>query len=85
MAYVRFDGIAIFFREHRFLFLVFASVIIAIILVLVSLGLYVSSGTAQLDLSKPGYASLRDQVQAEKSFEGFDSNGDLDKQALERI
>ena len=71
-----------FFREHRFLFLVFSSIIMAVILVMVSLGLYVSSGTAQLDLSRPGYDSIREQLQQDTTFDGFDANGPLNKTTL---
>ena len=72
----------IFFDEHRFLFLVFGSIVVAVMLVFVALSLYVSSGTAQLDLSRPGYQAIREQVHEDTSFNGFDANGPLDKKAL---
>ncbi len=74
-----------FFDHHRFLFLVFGSIIIAIFLVFVALSLYVSSGTSQLDLSRPGYQAIREQVHEDTSFNGFDANGALDKNALNRF
>lgn len=77
------SSFVVFFAEHRFLFLVFSSIIIAILLVMVSLSLYVSSGTAQLDLSRPGYQSIREQIHDDASFNGFDANGALDKKALD--
>ena len=81
----RLKGIVEFFREHRFLFLVFGSIVVATLLVMVSLGLYVSSGTSQLDLSRPGYADIREQVHTEKTFQGFDATGKLDKKALDKF
>lgn len=81
-------GLSGFVAEHRFIVLVLASIVISIALVMVSLSLYVSSGTAQLDLSRPGYKAIRDQVQqhdASDSFNGFDASGDLDKAALQEF
>lgn len=77
--------LAVFFAEHRFLFLVFGSVVIAVLLVMVSLSLYVSSGAAQLDLSRPGYQAIREQVTEDDSFKGYDADGPLDKKALDQF
>ena len=76
---------AIFFAEHRFLFLVFGSIIIAVLLVMVSLSLYSTSGTAPLDLSRPGYQAIREQVHEDTSFNGYDASGVLDKKALDQF
>ena len=47
-------------QQHRFLVMIGAVVLTALFLVGVALALYASSGAAQLDLSRPGYVSVRD-------------------------
>lgn len=71
------------FQGHRFIVLIVGSIIISTILVLAALALYVSSGTAQLDLSRPGYAGIRDQVQNNDSFKGYSATGELNDEALQ--
>ena len=71
--------------EHRFLIMVGVSIAISLFLVGVALALYASSGAAQLDLSRPGYQSVRNQAPREDTFGGFSSTGVLDKAALEQF
>lgn len=71
--------------EHRFLLMVGGSILIALFLVGVALALYASSGAAQLDLSRPGYQSVREQTAHDDTFDGFSSTGALDKAALEQF
>jgi hypothetical protein len=54
-------------------------------LVGVALALYVSSGAAQLDLSRPGYKSVREQVTRTEVFDGFSSNGSLNKDTVDEF
>ncbi len=72
-------------RDHRFIIMIFGSIGIALVLVAVALGLYGSSGAYQLDLSRPGDVSLRSQVQEDSSFKGFDSEGELDSEAMKEF
>lgn len=65
----------------RFILLIGGSVSVALLLVAVSIALYFSSGTAQLDLSRPGYKSVRSQSK-EDPYTGFSSSGSIDEQAL---
>jgi cbb3-type cytochrome oxidase subunit 3 len=51
-----------FLQQHRFLILIAATIVIAIILVAISLYIYKASGAAQLDLSRPGYISVSSQT-----------------------
>jgi hypothetical protein len=51
-----------FWDEHRFMFLIIGTLIIAILLVSISIVIYKVSGSAQLDLSRPGYQSVSDKV-----------------------
>lgn len=71
--------------EHRFLIMIGISIAIALFLVSVALALYASSGTAQLDLTRPGYQSVRDQASRSDTFDGFPATGTLDKAALEQF
>lgn len=74
-----------FIARHQFILFIVGTVLLAVILVAASLALYVSSGTAQLDLSRPGYEKLRTQVRSDESFKGFSSSGTLDEKALKQF
>ncbi len=70
-------------KNHRLVTFIVSSMAIAIVLVLASLALYVSSGAEQLDLSRPGLAQVRQQVQADnQTLESFPSDGVLDEKSL---
>ena len=69
-------------QRHRFFLLVGGTIIISLMLVGVALGLYASSGAAQLDLSRPSYVSVREKVDPVDSFKGFPSSGALDNATL---
>lgn len=69
-------------KDHRFVIMIFGSIVAALLLVAASLSLYGSSGAYQLDLSRPSDVSLRSQVQEDSSFKGFSSEGDLDSAAV---
>lgn len=71
------------YRQELTLF-VAGSLVIAFCLVLVSMALYVSSGAAQLDLSRPGYKSVRSEVESD-AFEGFPSDGPVTRDTLEQF
>jgi hypothetical protein len=70
-------------KDHRFVIMIFGSIVIALILVAIALGLYVSSGAYQLDLSRPSDVSLREKVQEDNTFRGFTSSGPLDNEAID--
>lgn len=70
-------------QKHRFLLLVGGSISVALILVAISMKLYNTSGAAQLDLSRPGYEHVSEQVQRTDVFKGFSSTGEVDKQTFE--
>lgn len=73
------------YQEHRFLVMVGTAIVIALFLVGVALALYASSGAAQLDLSRPGYQSVREQASKDSSFSGFAANGEINKEVLEQF
>jgi hypothetical protein len=72
-------------QQHRFLIMLGAAIVTALFLVSVALALYASSGAAQLDLSRPGYVSVREQANRDESFDGFSATGPLDKQAIDQF
>lgn len=71
-----------FWQQYRFFALIALVVTVALFLVSVALSLYNSSGAAQVDLSRPGYESIRDQANQDKNDKSFDSTGTLDEDAL---
>jgi len=65
-----------FYGDHRFLALIIMSIFIAIILIVISMAVYYTSGAAQLDLSRPGYKEVRSKaVTNDKSFTNYSSTG----------
>lgn len=61
-------------------------IVLAIVLVWVSVGVYYMSGAHQLDLSRPEYKSVRSQIEpAAKSSGGFDAQGEITAEALEEF
>jgi hypothetical protein len=71
--------------QHRFMALVGATIVVSLFLVAVALALYASSGAAQLDLSRPGYKSVRNQAVRSDSFNGFPSSGPINKSTLDQF
>ena len=69
-------------ESHRYMVLVGATILISLFLVVISMMLYNSSGAAQLDLSRPGYVSVRQQVDATDKLERFQSTGPIDAEAI---
>ena len=70
------------YEAHRFGILIFLVVVIAVVLVLVAMSIYNSSGAAQLDMSGPRYEGVRGKVIQEKTVTSFPSSGQLDKDAF---
>ena len=62
-------------RKNQLVVFVSGSIVVALILVVVSMALYASSGAAQLDLSRPGYQSVQDKVDRTDTFQSFSANG----------
>lgn len=72
-------------QQHKFMVLVGATIILSLLLVTLSLWLYNNSGAAQLDLSRPGYQSVRDQVDHKSDFTVYPSSGSIDKESLDEF
>jgi len=69
------------FRDkHSFLLFISFSIFIASVVVAISMSMYNGSGAAQLDLSRPGYKSVRSQVTAaDIDYKNFSGTGKIDK------
>lgn len=72
-------------EQHRFLLLIGGTILISLFLVGVAMALYASSGAAQLDLSRPGYKSVRDQVAPSDSLTSFPSSGEITEDTLSQF
>lgn len=70
-------------QRHRFFMLIAMVIIIVSVLVGVGLSLYKLSGAEQVDLSRPGYQSIRKDAQrGEDANDTFPATGTLDESAF---
>lgn len=73
-----------FVRRYKFAFGVALAIIICLILTGFSVLLYVVTGTAKLDLSRPGYEGVRQKVvKSPPSQHGFSASGTLDEKTID--
>jgi len=68
--------------EHLFGLMIIFSIAITVVLVSTSMALYYSSGAAQLDLSRPGYDDVRNQIDKSDDFNDYSSTGSLNSGAV---
>jgi len=71
-----------FWEEHRFIMLIAGTIIISLILVSVSIYIYKVSGSAQLDLSRPGYKSVSDKVDRTDPVTEYSAFGSVTKSTV---
>lgn len=57
--------------------------IVAIIMTSISVGLYIQSGVANIDLSRPGYANIRKDIVPVDNNQGFSSNGPINPKTID--
>lgn len=74
-----------FIAEHRFVLLLGIAVVISIGLTIVSMTLYAVSGTAQLDLSRPGYQSVSNKVDKETKIDTYSASGSVNKDSIQEF
>lgn len=75
-----------FWQRHKVLTLILGAIIASLVLVSVSYSLYQIDGTAQLDLSRPGYEGVSTRLDKNvTSFEGYSAQGPIDRAALEEF
>jgi hypothetical protein len=71
------------FIQHRFVVMIAATIAVSLVLVIISMALYFNSGAAQVDLSRPGYKAVREQVKNNGKDETFPAIGEIDKKSLD--
>ncbi|HEY8886774.1 MAG TPA: hypothetical protein VIM31_04755 [Candidatus Microsaccharimonas sp.] len=71
-----------FWNEHRFLILIIGTLVISIVLVCVSIAIYKFSGSAQLDLSRPGYQSVSNKVDRTDPVTDYSAFGPVNKDTV---
>lgn len=74
-----------FWDTHRLTLLLIIAVLIAVVLTGVSMVLYNISGAAQLDLSRPGYQSVSNQVDKEEKIDSYSSSGSVNKETIQEF
>jgi hypothetical protein len=71
--------------RHKLLHLVIISTAVALLLVMIAMGLYVSNGTEQLDISRPGYSAVQDQVDQSGAFVSFSAEGPVNSTVIDQF
>ena len=72
--------------RHRMAILICVTVIISLILVSVSITMYNLNGTAQLDLSRPGYEGVNTRLDEEVAqFQEYATSGEITSESLEEF
>ncbi len=74
-----------FWDKHRLSLLLIITVFIALLLTAVSLIAYNVSGTAQLDLSRPGYLSVSDKVDKTDKITEYSAFGSVNKETIDEF
>jgi hypothetical protein len=69
--------------RRRFLILIAGAVLVSLLLTAVSMALYNNSGAAQLDLSRPGYKSVRSQVEGSSDSQDYPDSGTINQKAID--
>jgi hypothetical protein len=77
------DHRALQLAKNRFVILIGSSILVALFLVMIALALYGFSGAAQVDLSRPGYSGIRNQISDTQEPTAFPSSGSIDKDVLD--
>jgi len=73
-------------RNHQLFVMITLVIIVSLFLVYVALSLYRSSGTMQLDLSRPGYDSARKEVtKGAEVFKGYAEDGPINSDTLKEF
>lgn len=74
-----------FLKEYRLAASILGAILIVLILSALSIALYIRDGTARLDLSRPGYESVRGQIEKDTSFPEFSANGPVDAKSIKQF
>lgn len=73
-------------KKHQLTTFLVASIGVALFLVFIALSLYKTSGTMQLDLSRPGFDQARKEATKDNEvFEGFPAEGEITANSLKKF
>lgn len=70
-------------QRHRLVYAVTGAIGIGLLLTVISMSLYISSGASRLDLSRPGYEKVRTQVTEDDGDESFSANGPMNESVVD--
>lgn len=73
------------FSKHKFISMIAGAIVIALILTVISMTIYTGSGTAQVDLSRPGFQSVQKEAKSSEKYNGFAASGDIDIQVMDEF
>ncbi len=79
------ESTASFWEQHRLILLLIFTVIIATVFMVVSMILYSASGAAELDLSRPGFQAVSDQVERTDNIKEYSASGAINKETIEEF
>lgn len=74
-----------YWERHRFLVLIGVTLVISFVLVVISMTIYHVSGSAQLDLSRPGYISVSDQVERDDTIDSYSAFGPVNDETVKEF
>lgn len=67
-------------ERHRMIYGIIGALVIAMLLTVVSMALYISSGASRLDLSRPGYEGVRKTINHDTAETPFSATGPMDSE-----
>ncbi len=70
-------------KAHKFFLMIAGAVLLAIVMATIAMTLYNSSGTAQLDLSRPDYQAVRNKINRDNQTKSYSPIGTLNKQSFD--
>lgn len=79
------EAILSFWDTHRYLLLIACTIGVALVLVITSMTIYNVSGSAQLDLSRPGYQSVSSQVDHSDTIDNYSASGPVNRTTVDQF
>lgn len=79
------EEVLAFWDKHRYMLLITVTIVISLTLVVISMVIYNVSGSAQLDLSRPGYQTVSDQVEESVEITEYGAFGPVNKDTVDEF
>lgn len=79
------DDTPSFWDRHRLSLLLIMTVAIALVMTVISVVIYNTSGAAQLDLSRPGYRSVSSQVKKSDDIDTYSASGPVNTETIQEF